>query len=89
MKSLEALESNIRNLTGLEFATNLMELHLGINQISDLTPLKNLTKLSKLILYGNRNISDVTPLKNLTELIYLDLDANIISDVSALRNLRN
>ena len=78
--------SSIKNLTGLEFATNLIELEFGKNQISDVTPLKNLTKLTHLSL-GINQISDVTPLKNLTNLIELDLLSNRISDVTPLKNL--
>ena len=37
--------SSIQSLTGLEFATNLIELELGVNRISDVSPLKDLTKL--------------------------------------------
>ena len=78
--------SSIKNLTGLEFATNLIELEFSKNQISDVTPLKNLTKLTHLSL-GINQISDVTPLKNLTNLIELDLLSNRISDVTPLKNL--
>ena len=80
--------SSIKNLTGLEFATNLIELEFGKNQISDVTPLKNLTKLTHLSL-GINQISDVTPLKNLTKLTHLSLGINQISDVTPLKNLTN
>ena len=78
--------SSIKNLTGLEFATNLIELELSRNQISDVTPLKGLINLTHLSLGINR-ISDVTPLKNLTNLTHLSLIYNQISDISALKNL--
>ena len=80
--------SSIKNLTGLEFATNLIELEFSKNQISDVTPLKNLTKLTHLSL-GINQISDVTPLKNLTKLTHLSLGINQISDVTPLKNLTN
>ena len=78
--------SSIKNLTGLEFATNLIELEFDKNQISDVTPLKNLINLTHLSL-GINQISDVTPLKNLTNLIELDLLSNRISDATPLKNL--
>ena len=78
--------SSIKDLTGLEFATNLIELELGRNQISDMTPLKDLINLTRLSLGINR-ISDVAPLKNLTNLTHLSLINNQISDISALNNL--
>ena len=85
---LDAFESGVRNLTGLEFATNLIELHLGLNRISDVSPLKDLTKLTKLDLHRNQIISDVSPLKNLTNLAWLSLRGNRISDMSPLKDLK-
>ncbi len=59
--TLEAPDSEIRDLTGLEFATNLESLDLSKNQIEDITPLKDLEKLKKLSLYNNQ-ISDFSPI---------------------------
>ena len=87
LESLEAVESGVRDLTGLEFATNLTDLHLGLNAISDVSPLKNLTNLTFLDLHRNRNISDVSPLKGLTTLTWLSLRGNRISDMSPLTHL--
>ena len=78
--------SSIKNLTGLEFATNLIELEFGKNQISDVSPLKNLTNLIELDLLSNR-ISDATPLKNLRKLTYLSLRDNQISDMTPLKDM--
>ena len=77
---LEARNSNIRNLTGLEYATHLNQLHLGgvidedfnffnSNEISDLSPLSGLTRLELLSLSDN-SISDVSALSNLTSTIH-------------------
>ena len=82
----DKLVSSIKDLTGLEFATNLTELELGRNQISDVTPLKGLINLTRLSL-GINQISDVTPLKNLTNLTHLALINNQIRDVTPLKNL--
>ena len=87
LESLEAVGSSIRNLTGLEFATNLTKLYLGLNEISDLAPLKDLTNLIELDLHRNQKISDVSALKNLTNLSHLSLRGNTISDMSPLKNL--
>ena len=89
LESLESVQSGIRNLTGLEFATNLTKLHLGLNEISDLSPLKDLTNLIELDLHRNQRISDVSPLKNLTNLRHLSLRGNRISDMSPLKDLPN
>ena len=85
--ALDAFAFGIRDLTGLEFATNLTELHLGFNAISDISPLKNLINLIHLDLHRNRRIRDVSPLKNLTNLTWLSLRGNRISDMSPLRDL--
>ena len=72
---LEGGTSNINDLTGLEYATNLKVLDLGAvwteetdwnntNDIRDLSPLSNLTELKVLKLRGN-NITDLSPLRGL------------------------
>ena len=65
-----------------------MFLKLHKNQILDVSPLKNLTRLRDLDLDGNR-IANVSPLSALTNLTILDLDDNQISDVSSLNILKN
>ena len=48
LTNLEAGQRDITDLTGLQYATNLENLHLWENQIQDVTPLANLTKLTVL-----------------------------------------
>ncbi len=79
-------DGGIRNLTGLEFATNLTYLYLGFNYISDISPLKGLVKLTDLYFYDNY-ISDISPLKELVNLTSLSLSENQISDISPLKGL--
>jgi len=93
---LEAQDRDISDLTGLEFCTNLQELQLSQNNISDLSPVASLTKLVVLdlgsyqyessMLLGN-NISDISPLAGLTNLEELWLADNNISDISVLAGL--
>ena len=83
---LDVRGMEIRNLTGLEFATNLEYLELARNPISDLTPVANLTQLTHLFAW-HCQISDVNPLANLTRLKYLDLRYNRIIDISALAGM--
>ena len=96
---LDGRASNISNLTGLEYATNLRAVDLGAiriedigwvenNSISDLSPLRGLTGLTRLALRGN-NITDLSPLAGLTNLKRLDLRGNNISDLSPLSRLTN
>ena len=83
---LEAPEAGIRNLTGIEHATNLRELHGWRNSVSDLSPLTFLTKLTGLYL-GGSSASDISPLAGLTNLESLFLDGNGIADLSPLAGL--
>ena len=85
---LGAYEVGISDLTGLEFATNLIDLNLAGNNISDIAPLSGLTNLTLLLLLSN-NISDISVLSGLTNLTFLWLDGNNISDIAALSGLTN
>ena len=83
---IDARDTNIHNLAGLEYATSLTKLYLAGNSISDVSPLSNLTRLTELDIQHN-SISDVSLLSNLTGLTKLDLEGNSISDASPLSNL--
>ena len=80
---LEAPGASIRDLTGLERATNLTGLDLLGNNISDISPVARLTNLRWLDLSSN-NISDISPAVELTKLRWLLLQDNNISDISPL-----
>ena len=86
LTELEAHEANIKDLTGLQFATNLESLWLTYNPLSDLSPLCDLENLRNLVLFGNA-ISDLSPLSRLINLTQLNLNDNRISDLSALADL--
>ena len=73
---IDAPNKGIRNLTGLEHATNLQRLGLGRVRVND-------------ELVNSNDISNLSPLSNLTNLTYLSLTSNSISDISALSNLTN
>ncbi|MEZ3438082.1 MAG: leucine-rich repeat domain-containing protein [Oscillospiraceae bacterium] len=72
----------------IEQLINLTDLFLFGNQISDVTPLAELTCLQGLEL-GNNQISDITPLTRLTNLQHLYLRDNQISDTMPLARLMN
>lgn len=78
--------SEISDLSGLEYAVNLVDLNLSSNSITDISPLSSLTNLASLELYFNE-IVNVSPLSTLTNLTYLDLEGNLISDASGLKTL--
>ena len=91
---LGAKNSNISDLTGLEFATNLQSLHLGYgevgnsNAVKDLLPLADLIQLTSLDLAGN-GISDISSVTGLTNLTWLHFWGNSISDISPVVGLIN
>ena len=86
LTNLHADRKGIRDLTGLEFATNLERLELRHNAISDLTPLRNLISLHNIKLEDNL-IVDVSPLAKLINVGWLGLEENRITDLSPLAGL--
>ena len=86
--SLNGSLENIKNISGIEYCTNLTELNLANNQISDISSLAGLTNLTYLNPYNNL-ISDISSLAGLTNLTYLYLYKNQISDISSLAGLTN
>ena len=83
---LDANDKEIQDLTGLQFAKNLQELHLYGNIISDLQPLAGLIQLKVLNLASNV-VSDLIPLTGLTRLESLHIGDNIVEDLSPLADL--
>ncbi len=77
----------IRNLTGLEHATELRWLILHTtNWASDLSPLTGLTQLTNLELSFGK-INDLSPLTGLTQLTNLELIGNKINDLRPIAGL--
>ena len=78
----------VRDLTGLEYCSNLTELWLSFNndETVDLTPLSNLTKLQNLLLDDSR-IDDFSPLFGLPSLNELYISDTGLTDVSFLSQL--
>ena len=89
LTTLDISRANIRNLTGLEFATNLtwLELHWG-DLISDVSPLAGLTNLTHLHI-DRSPITDISALAGLTNLKELSINYSSITDISALAGLTN
>lgn len=81
----------ISDITGLEFATNLKELDISSNPITDLRPLASLTTLEILklsdISTDTLNL-DITPLATLMNLEALSLENSRVSDISPLTELK-
>ena len=90
--SLSLWEMDISDVdfTPLDSLTNLTHFGLmsGFNEITDLTPLADLTAVTFLGLWHNE-INDLTPLAGLTNLTELDLSWNHITDITPLAGLTN
>jgi Leucine-rich repeat (LRR) protein len=76
----------IKDLTGLEKCTNLLEIRLAKNEITDVKPLAALENLQSLDLAGNQ-IKDIAPLAGLKKLQYLQLENNQIEDAAPVAGL--
>ena len=90
LQHLDAVDRGIRDLKGLETATNLRSLELRHNLISDVSPLARLIQLDHINAEDNV-ISDLSPLSGLINLNGLHVHHNLISDllpISRLINLR-
>jgi Leucine-rich repeat (LRR) protein len=86
LTELNAANSRIRNLQGIEALTNLQRLDLTGNRISDVSSLGALTNLQSLRL-GDNSVSDLSPLTSLVNLTTLELPNNGISDLNPLVTL--
>lgn len=90
LNDLEVVESQLTDISGLQYATNLQTLSLHAHNVSDITPLTQLSKLTNLTLSTGLNDQDLKLLANLKNLTHLDLHANYhIRDVSPLTSLTN
>ncbi|WP_052957247.1 DUF5776 domain-containing protein [Levilactobacillus spicheri] len=75
---------NLKDLTGLEKATNLTSLTLSTMDVAvndDLTGSKGT--------WQHSSLSDLTPLESLTKLTYLDIEQDSVSDLTPLAKLTN
>ena len=89
--SLYLKEKGISDITGLEFATNIKELDISQNPITDLRPLSNLIQLTGLHFWhfpGNSTNLDLRPLASLINLEVLFFEGNGISDITPLAGLK-
>ena len=83
---LDAANSGVSVLAGLEYCANLQDLNLAYNNISDITALNGLPALRILDL-GSNIIGAASPLASLPVLEHLYLSGNPISDLSFLSTM--
>ena len=89
MKRLTELHihsGGVRNLTGMESATNLIAFSINDNPTIDLRPIVGLPHLEFLSMIRSHGV-DITPLANITSLKGLDISACGIVDISPLSHL--
>jgi hypothetical protein len=83
---LDGNSKSIISLSGVEYCTNLTEIFMSDNSVSNLGPIASLTKLSQIQFHHN-SISNIAPLAGLVNLEKIFLSSNSISDISSLSGL--
>ena len=73
-------------LKDLEKLTQLKELHLANQKLTEVKSLEKLTQLEHLVLQSN-SLTSVKGLEELTQLVYLNLNNNQLTDVKGLAKL--
>lgn len=88
LSRFEVIGNKITDLTGIEYAINLVELNLVSNQITDITAVEGLRNLNRLQLVHNQ-IKDISAIRGLLNIVELDLSFNQITDITAIEGLIN
>ena len=86
--SLDLSRENLSDIYGIDVDfPNLVTLILSNNEIKDISPLKNLTKLKELYINDNK-IVDISCLKDM-DIHILDISYNQISNIDIIINFPN
>jgi Leucine-rich repeat (LRR) protein len=89
LRRLYIVRGRVVDLSGIDQLKSLTQLNLfGNPNLSDLSPLQNLTRLRTLVL-NSTSVIDLQPINNLRNLIELDLNNTSVVDLTPLRELRN
>ncbi|WP_010172878.1 leucine-rich repeat domain-containing protein [Bacillus coahuilensis] len=86
LATIDASWFGVRELTGLEDASNIQSLYLEGNKLIQIKELSSLSNLSRLILRDN-NIVDLSPLNQMKNLSTLDVSGNQISTIQPISSL--
>lgn len=78
----------LREWIGIDYFSDVAVVYIYENQVDDLSPLKDLTNLERLLL-KNSPVSDISPLAGLTNLTSVDLSATQVSDLSPMKRWDN
>ena len=88
LRSLNAVEWQIEDLTGVGQLANLTAVSLGYTTVQSLVPLTELQQVTSLALEG-MNLTSIAPLADMPQLRTLNLYSNQISDLSPLVGMQN
>lgn len=83
LRRLDVRGLGVRNLSGLEFCTNLTYLDLSGNPISDITPLASLVNLLSLNIDGT-DVFEISPLAGLLNLDSVSLCGTLVTNIQPL-----
>ncbi|MBN2882516.1 MAG: hypothetical protein JXN10_03240, partial [Clostridia bacterium] len=78
--------SFVRSLEGVQYCTNLSNINIANNPISDLSPIENLTKMTSIIA-NDCLITDISPISGFTLMEHLALSGNPVRDFSPLASM--
>ncbi len=82
--TIRGVLTEVKSLKGIEYATELTTVDFGGNQVTDLTPVKDLKKVTYLR-FNETPVTDLSPLKDYTTLTYFNCNqAGGVADISAL-----
>ncbi len=87
LEVLDAGGAGIRDLTGLEFASNLRILRIADNRICHLSPILSLTAVEELDDLEENRITDLSPLAALGDLVEVILCDNRVEDIAPLAGM--
>ena len=89
LTALEAADSSIGSVSGLERCPNLIRLDLSGNALDDVAPLAALSGLADLRIGRNVFLRDLRPISSLTGMTFLFAGHTMVRDVSPLASLTN
>ncbi len=75
------------DISVLSSLTKLEGLYLACCEIANISPLKDLTGIKELWIFGNKKISDISALAGMNQLETIWMQDNQISDISALAGM--
>ena len=79
----------IADLTGMEYVWNPTVCHLDYNHFQNISPLRNMLKLTYLNITKEAEIPDISPLKGITQMVELHVASNWYTNLDAVSGMTN